>query len=146
MNEINIKITRNGEVNGTVGWLAKNAAELRVSQTKDGEPGVWLFDHDGKSLECLACIDHNYGMLSLDREEESDCLLANRHYTDAAWAVLCRLIVQAKALLDEPEEMAKVFTVVINPKTPLLAAMMRAVDDDPSVRPALIDYVSNGGE
>ncbi len=146
MAEITIKIEKRGDLPGSIGWLAKNAATISIGQTKiEGEPGAWLKDHAGKTIDTLVLVLGDFGECFLVNRDETntDELARNYPYTDAAWVVMEQLIKIAAEQLREPEEMADAYTVTVAPKDPLMAAMMQAASDDPAVRPALIDYVQN---
>ncbi len=144
--DVTIKITRSGELPGSLGWLSIHAAEIKLGQTTEKAPAAWLLDHDKGVIDCLVLVDNDYGEMRLSRETseyDADGLLSTKHpYTDAAWEVMERLIEIASEQLGEPAELAKAVVVQIVPKDPLLAAMMKAAKDEPAARSALIDYVS----
>lgn len=147
MSEIKLIIDHRGERAGTIGWLAGHAASLKVGETTTGESAVWLKDHNGGTIECLAMIDNEEGLQAIERDVDLPYgVSASRRYTDAAWAVIKRLANEATELLEEPEEMAEAYSVTIVPRDALLAAMLKAAADDPAVRPAIIDYVNNDGD
>ena len=73
--ELTVKIENKGNQIGTVGWLAKNAAKLRVGTSKHGCRGVWLDDHDGKTIDTLAIAGFNgAGDDSISRVERVDTI------------------------------------------------------------------------
>ena len=58
MATIELKITNNGVSKGTVGFIAKNAASIKLGNTKplfDGDMtrAAWLLDHDGDVITWL---------------------------------------------------------------------------------------------
>lgn len=117
--DINIKIDNKGCAEGTIGWLAKNAAMIKIGETKNRNQGAWLQDHQGKTLTILAIRDY-WGMPEDPRIEkikpnvsppELECDFTA---TDAAWVVLEKLTNLAEAEMNKGEqaEDAQMFSVV----------------------------------
>ena len=104
--ELTISIAHVGHAKGTIGWLAENASTIKISKTKEGDQGAWLYGKDGKVITVLAVRE--YGRI------ESAANLADGHYilstdiafTPAAWLVIGRLIDAAKAAMEAGENAA----------------------------------------
>jgi hypothetical protein len=52
--DIKIKIKNQGDLSGTAGWLAQNAATIDIGKTKNDNRGAWLLDHTDKTITTLA--------------------------------------------------------------------------------------------
>ncbi len=149
MSEITIKITKNGELPGTVGWLAAHAKEIHLGTTVEDRRAAWLVD--GARMEQLAVADGQQMMRLVNSINDEDYpddyeILSRYSYTAAAWKVVEQLVEIAVENLREPAALAHAYEVTVTPKSPLLHAMLKAAGDDPAVRPAVIDYVENGGD
>ena len=104
--EITLKIEKKGAQVGTIGWLAKNAAAIRLAPclpmfTGDQRLGAWLIDHDGKTLAFLADSVGRRG----SREEGFA-----HGWTSAAQSALMKLELVARDILLEEDE-SVTFTV-----------------------------------
>lgn len=99
MTIINISIINNGLNTGTVGYLAKNAASIKLGNLNplykgDQTRGAWLLDHDGKTITYLASSTGE----RVDDQEDFDY-----EWTEAAKAVLSELADMAIELLENED-------------------------------------------
>ena len=106
MAHISINIINNGEAIGSIGWLAKNAAAIRIGSTKESKQAAWLLDHDGKVITCLAIRDpYTYDSKIIERVSRSDhgtgIFAVSVSLTTAAWTALQQLIDCAVEHMDE---------------------------------------------
>jgi hypothetical protein len=117
--EISLKVQKTGNLPGTVGWLAENAAVLKVTKTTSRQRAVILEDKDGKKMTVLCVEDWNDdGTISqAQRYTGRDNgygyeLFVDFICTDACWKKLEEIIAYSVTLLDEPEEVADDYRVV----------------------------------
>ena len=113
--QVTLKIDRKGEQPGTLGWLCKNAASINCGKTKQDYAGVWLKDHEDKTMFCLGLRGFfgSCGSSEVDHPSRHDNEMdfsVGMSLTDAAWKVVEeQLFPIAADLLTEPvEEAAKV--------------------------------------
>lgn len=104
--EITLKIEKKGAQVGTIGWLATQAAAIRLAPCLpmfpgDQRLGAWLVDHDGKILAFLADSVGRRG----SREEGFA-----HGWTSAAQSALMKLELVARDILLEEDE-SVTFTV-----------------------------------
>lgn len=113
--EISLKVKNNGIQKGTIGWLAENAAILKVDETDDGRRAVWLEStyHGNITILAVAGFDDGYGynpgISSLARQpgEYTPCAL-NFPVTDACWKALDEMADKAVEILEQDEPAKKV--------------------------------------
>ncbi len=110
--EIKLKIKNNGIQTGTIGWLAKNAATLSVGESKNGYRGVWLQDHEGKTITTLAIAGyHGEGDTSISTIERDNPYMLGLDFpcTDACWEALEVMIEKSVEILEQDAPSKKVF-------------------------------------
>lgn len=110
MSKINISIKRNGHARGTIGWLAANAASIKIGESQKGKQGAWLVDHEGKTITPLAIRgmwddDEIHTVRKADFADRGyDLTPDDIVFTDAAWAIIEQIIPQAVAAMQDGEE------------------------------------------
>lgn len=111
---IKIKIRNQGNLRGTVGWLAQNAATIDIGKTNGDNQGAWLLDHAGKTITTLAVRnfwdDGEIAKLGRDARncvwfgeapDPTDDIMA---CSDSCWNSLETIINKAVELMDEAWE------------------------------------------
>ena len=103
MSTIQLKIVNNGDNKGTVGYLAKHAAAIKLGDCKplyDGDQrrGAWLLDHTGQVITFL--VDSGGEKISDDPGHEYQ-------FTEAAREVIDDLIGTAEDLLSNEDATAE---------------------------------------
>jgi hypothetical protein len=115
---ITLKIDNNGQANGTLGWLCKTAASIKIGNTKTGKQAAWLMGHDGKSIACLAVRGY-WGDVMPPSDIQGmtrnmpECLGIDFGVTDAAWAKLEEIRDLAIEMMNEDESLAQTVEVCV---------------------------------
>jgi len=71
--DIKIKIKNQGDLSGTAGWLAQNAATIDIGKTKNDNRGAWLLDETiiNKAVELMDEAWENGEQPSFKLEDKS---------------------------------------------------------------------------
>ena len=90
---VTLRITRNGDAPGTIGWLCAHAHSIKIGTNRNDRQAAWLLDETGKSIGLL-CVRGPWGGKQVERttrnhgdysDEYPLCL--DQTFTDAAWRV-----------------------------------------------------------
>lgn len=117
--EITIRIDNKGESVGTLGWLLNRAHSIKIGPTKEsGKQGAWLKDSSGKTITVLAIRgwDNETDIVRAIRDTNDPFwLTADVQFTDAAWAIICKLQDLAIEAMNssEKEELAESLVVTV---------------------------------
>ena len=102
--ELTISIAHVGHAKGTIGWLAENASTIKISKTKEGDQGAWLYGKDGKVITVLAVRE--YGGIVRAENDVMCPVQSDISFTPAAWVVVEKLIDAAEAAMEAGENAA----------------------------------------
>lgn len=102
--EIKIKIDKKGELQGTVGYLCRNASTIKIGETKRGLQGAWLYDDKNKKMACLAVrgyFDDNSEVTKMRNEIDDMGSASDFIWSNAAWNKIEELQDETVIIMDE---------------------------------------------
>ena len=116
---IKIKIDKKGGLQGTVGYLCKHACTIKISETKAGLQGAWLYDETNTKLACLAVrgyVDDNNEVIKMRNEIGGMGSASYFIWSDAAWNRIEELQNETIIIMDEIWEKDESQELVVSKK------------------------------